>query len=123
MPRRGQTIIEAAYLFLLAAIVAVPVAGVLRWFVEAIPFRYALDYNEGIVWKQMVEIVAGRGYAPIDRFPAIVFHYPPVFHLAAAALAQTGLDPLIAGRLVSLVSTAGSALIVGDLARRLMPPK
>ena len=106
---------------LVAAIVAVPIIGVVQWFIAALPFAYSLDYNEGIVWKQMTEIVAGRGYAPIDGFPAIVFHYPPVFHLAAAALAQTGLDPRVAGRVVSRASTAGSALLVGDLARRLLP--
>ncbi|MBC7520160.1 MAG: DUF2029 domain-containing protein [Sandarakinorhabdus sp.] len=120
MTQRARTLIEAGYLVLLAAIVAVPIAGVVQWFNAALTFAYSLDYNEGIVWKQMTEIVAGRGYAPIDGFPAIVFHYPPVFHLAVAALAQTGLDPLVAERVVSLASTAGSALIVGDLARRLL---
>lgn len=115
--------VEWTYLGLLAVLIAVPVATVFWWFCQAVPFPYAIDYNEGIVWKQMVEIVAGRGYAPIDRFPAIVFHYPPVFHLATAALAQTGLDPLVSGRIVSLVSTVGSALIVGDLARRLAQPQ
>ncbi|WP_255602632.1 ArnT family glycosyltransferase [Glacieibacterium megasporae] len=104
-------------------LISVPVATVLWWFYRAVPFPYALDYNEGIVWKQMVEIAAGRGYAPIDGFPAIVFHYPPVFHLTAAALAETGLDPLVSGRVVSLISTAGSALIIGDLARRLTQPR
>lgn len=121
MTQRARTLIETGYLVLLAMIVAVPIVGVVQWFIAALPFPYSLDYNEGIVWKQMAEIVAGRGYAPIDGFPAIVFHYPPVFHLAAAALAQAGVDPLVAGRLVSLASTAGSALIIADLARRLIP--
>lgn len=118
----SRTRVEAVYLVLLAALIAVPLAGVFHWFIEALRFPFGLDYNEGIVWQQMVEIVAGRGYAPIDRFPAIVFHYPPVYHLTTAALAQTGLDPLVSGRVVSLLATLGSMLIVGDLSRRLMPP-
>ena len=43
----------------------------------AIGYPYQLDYGEGIVWQQMINIVAGRGYAPIGVFPAIVYHYPP----------------------------------------------
>lgn len=122
MSLRTRTAVEALYLLLLAILIAAPLIPLLRWTVEAFGFRYGLDYNEGIVWKQMVEIMAGRGYAPIDGFPAIVFHYPPVFHLSAGALASTGIDPLLAGRLVSLISIAVTALIVGDLARRLLPP-
>ncbi|MEA3061165.1 MAG: hypothetical protein QOJ94_946 [Sphingomonadales bacterium] len=86
---------------------------------KALLFPYELDYGEGIVWQQMVLIFQGHGYGPIDGFPAIVFHYPPVFHAAAYALSATGLDPLAAGRLVSLLATLASALLVGGLAARL----
>jgi len=86
---------------------------------KALLFPYELDYGEGIVWQQMRLIFEGRGYGPIDGFPAIVFHYPPVFHAAAWALSATGLDPLAAGRLVSLLATLACALIVGGLATRL----
>ncbi|WP_293882365.1 hypothetical protein [Sphingomonas sp.] len=69
-------------------------------------YPYELDYGEGIVWQQMNAIVAGHGYGPIDVFPSIVFHYPPVYHLLAAGLATaTGLDPLAAGRLLSIMAT------------------
>lgn len=121
MAKRSHGLVQAAYLAVLAGLVAVPLIGIFRWFLEALPFPYALDYNEGIVWKQMIDIVAGRGYAPIDGFPAIVYHYPPVYHLTTAALAQTGLDPLVSGRVVSLVATLGSALFVGDFSRSLLP--
>ena len=39
------------------------------------------DYGEGIVWQQMRNIVAGQGYTPLGVYPAIVYHYPPVYHL------------------------------------------
>jgi hypothetical protein len=86
---------------------------------KALLFPYELDYGEGIVWQQMVLIFQGHGYGPIDGFPAIVFHYPPVFHAAAYALSASGLDPLAAGRLVSLLATLVCALLIGGLAARL----
>jgi hypothetical protein len=86
---------------------------------KALLFPYELDYGEGIVWQQMVLIFQGRGYGPIDGFPAIVFHYPPAFHAAAYTLSATGLDPLVAGRLVSLLATLACALLVGGFAARL----
>ena len=76
----------------------------------AVRFSGELDYGEGIVWEQMRLMVAGRGYGAIDGLPAIVFHYPPVYHMLTAALAgATGLDPLAVGRSVSL----GSTLLIG----------
>ncbi len=78
------------------------------WF--AIHYPYELDYGEGIVWQQADMMVAGQGYGDITRFPFIVFHYPPVFHLAASALnAVLPGDWLAAGRLVSLLSTLAAA--------------
>ena len=38
-----------------------------------------LDYGEGIVWQQMRWIFSRKAYGPIDQFPAIVFHYPPLY--------------------------------------------
>jgi 4-amino-4-deoxy-L-arabinose transferase-like glycosyltransferase len=65
----------------------------------------------------------GKGYGPIDGMPAIVFHYPPIFHALAMAASETfGMDQLAAGRLVSLTATlAGGAVvacIVHHFARR-----
>ena len=45
-------------------------------------------------------------YGPIDHLPFIVFHYPPVYHLASRAVMAFGVDPLAAGRIVSLAATA-----------------
>lgn len=87
----------------------------LAWF--ALGYPYDLDYGEGIVWQQMLNIVAGRGYTPIGVFPAIVYHYPPVYHVTVAALAWVaGLDQLLAGRLVSFVSMLGAMALTGRLA-------
>lgn len=88
----------------------------------ALHYAYDLDYGEGIVWQQMRNILAGDGYSPLGTYPAIVYHYPPVYHLTTAALAWlTGLDQLIAGRLVSLLSTIASMALVGMLVLSCIP--
>lgn len=83
----------------------------------AINFPWELDYGEGIVWEQMRLMLEGRGYGAIDGFPAIVFHYPPLFHMLTAALASTtGMDGLAAGRTLALSSTLGLGLFAGLIA-------
>lgn len=81
---------------------------------DALNDPFGRDYGEGVVWQQLRRIVAGTGYAPLREFPAIVFNYPPVYHLVTAATAGVfGLDQLFAGRLVSLVSTIVSGVLAG----------
>ena len=81
---------------------------------DALSDPFGRDYGEGVVWQQLVRIMAGTGYAPLREFPAFVFNYPPVYHLVTAGTASLfGLDQLIAGRLVSLVSTFVAAALAG----------
>ena len=106
-------------LLLLLAWHLLDLAGYVR---EALSYRYQLDYGEGIVWQQMRDIMAGRGYAPLQTYPAIVYHYPPVYHVASGLLAwATGMDELFAGRTVSILSTVATAWMVGVLAGRMIP--
>jgi hypothetical protein len=75
---------------------------------------HELDYGEGIVWQQMRMIVDGRGYAPLGVFPAIVFHYPPVYHVLAWLVgAISGANDLAAGRAVSVFATLATATFLG----------
>ena len=84
-----------------------------------VSFPGQLDYGEGIVWEQMRLMLAGRGYGAIDGLPAIVFHYPPVFHLVTAALSgATGFDQLAVGRSVSIGSTLLIGLFAGLIAAK-----
>ena len=88
----------------------------------ALRFPFQLDYGEGIVWEQMRLIAAGRGYAPIAGFPAIVFHYPPLYHLLTGAIARlSGADELFTGRAVSLTCTIVTAGLVARLGSLLAP--
>ena len=86
----------------------------------AIAYPYGLDYGEGIVWQQMRMMVDGHGYAPLRAYPAIVFHYPPLFHLLSAATAAlAGIDQLAAGRLVAVLCTLASAALAGTIVAQL----
>jgi hypothetical protein len=90
-----------------------------RWMVQgarAIAYPFELDYGEGIVWEQARLLFSSAAYGPIDRFPAIVFHYPPLFHAITVALSRLwGADMLAVGRALSLFSTVGAAVVVGVL--------
>jgi len=96
-------------------------AALLHFGAWAIGFPYELDYGEGIVWQQMRLMFTERAYGPIDGFPAIVFHYPPVYHAAVQALATaSGLDELAAGRSVSLAGIVVAAGLGGAMVFRLL---
>jgi hypothetical protein len=88
----------------------------------ALPYPYELDYGEGINWQQMRMLVAGQGYAPLAPYPAMIFHYPPLALLLAAGLASTGIDELLAGRLMAtmfaLISVALAGMVTVQLDRR-----
>ncbi len=87
----------------------------------AIRFPWELDYGEGIVWQQMRFMFTSRAYGPIDQFPAIVFHYPPVYHVTTSLIAAAlGTDELATGRSIALLSTAAAAIVSGLLAMLLV---
>lgn len=107
---------------ILAAVMLWHVADLLAHLKAVISYPYSLDYGEGIVWQQMRDMLRGTAYGPLQVYPAIVYHYPPVYHMTSAALAAlTGMDQLVAGRTVSILSTFATAYIVGLLAARAMP--
>jgi len=87
---------------------------------SAVRSPYQRDYGEGIVWQQMRLMFAGKGYGPIDGFPAIVFHYPPLYHATVEALILgTRLDALLLGRLVSLIAALTCIVLIGAVASRI----
>lgn len=121
LARSRRTLAGAALLvtavLMMSAVGKLVAAGTL-----ALSYPFGLDYGEGIVWQQMVNIVGGVGYAPLGTFPAIVYHYPPVYHLAAAAVARlAGWDGLVAGRFVSLASALASIVLIARLTYAAIP--
>lgn len=118
--RRAQMIV-AAGLIPLCILLLLNLYHALQYCLIGLRYPYELDYGEGIVLQQMRDIVAGHGYAPLGIYPAIVYHYPPVYHLTVAAWAAvTGMDELFAGRLVSIISTFVTAALVGVLTASLI---
>jgi hypothetical protein len=83
---------------------------------------YQLNYGEGLVAWQASHITdAARAYAPIDRYPFVVFQYPPLFLLAMRAVGTITGDLLTAGRSVSLLSAAILCVIIGWTTYRALP--
>ena len=80
--------------------------------VTAITYPFELDYGEGIIWQQALLIPSERMYGDINNYPFIVFHYPPIYHLAVRAVAFLGFDYLSAGRGLSVLSTLAIAILI-----------
>lgn len=92
------------YVRLIATLVALNLAGCLYagWFHVTRP--YEIDYGEGIVLYQARHILdRDVAFQPITQYPYVVYHYPPVFHLASRALDLAVGDLLLSGRIVSFV--------------------
>lgn len=82
-----------------------------------------LDYGEGIVLWQAANVTNWKkAYRPVEQYPHIVFHYPPLFHLASRAVAPFTNTLLQAGRLTSVLSLAGTCLIGALLTAWVLPP-
>jgi hypothetical protein len=91
---------------------AICIAIFVAWQVALyVPQRFERDYGEGFVWSEVEYFRAGRLYPPITDYPYTIMHYTPLYYAAVAALSSLGLDPLLAGRIVSLAS--GAALVWG----------
>jgi hypothetical protein len=103
---------------LLVCILAVYAAIYLHNAYDSIRYPFTLDYGEGIVWQQALLIPGPRMYGPITQAPFIVFHYPPVYHLVARAVAALGFDQLAAGRAVSVACTVMAAALCAWLVGR-----
>lgn len=88
--------------------------------IRAAGYPHELDYGEGIVWYQVEQLFAGRAFGDIRQFPAVVFHYTPLFHVLSGLVAALGVDGLAAGRIISLLSTAAMAILVGAIVRHLV---
>ncbi len=91
-------------------------AGFLDRTVDYILYPFGNDYGEGPILFQVAALAAGESmYQPIAQAPYTVANYPPVFHYVAWLVAQLTGDPLVAGRLVSLVGALASGLLIFSL--------
>jgi hypothetical protein len=105
----------------LGAVLVLQLWVVLLDFKTATPFPGQFDYGEGIVWQQTLLMLGPRMYSPSHELPFIVFHYPPLYYLVVRVLMALPMDPLEAGRLVSVLSALASAAIVSALVLACLP--
>ena len=98
-------------------IAALNAAGFLAGSWTLIRYPFELDYGEGIVLWQAAHVFDLRdAYHPVERYPHVVFNYPPVYHvLSRMATIVTG-DLLVGGRALSWLSGVGIAVVAGLLA-------
>ena len=108
-PDRKSVNVAKAGLLALAALLSWHTYHFAAAGIRAVVYPHELDYGEGIVWFQMQQLMAGQAFGPIDQFPAIVFHYTPLFHIVSGLVAAMGADGLAAGRIVSLLATVAMA--------------
>lgn len=81
-----------------------------------------LDYGEGILMWQALHVTdLKQAFRPVETYPHIVFHYPPLYHLASRAMTPVTGNLLTAGRLVSILSLLGTCLMLGLLTLMCFP--
>ena len=81
---------------------------------SSLAFPFGIDYGEGIVWQQSLLMFTRDAYGPINHFPAIVFHYTPLYHSVVLMVSMaTHWDMLFTGRAVSIGATLLIAVMVG----------
>lgn len=78
-------------------------------------FQYPLDYGEGPLLNHALRITQGAPLYPndFDSPPYLTTNYPPVYVLLNAFLILIFGPHLVLGRLISLLSTIGSAIFIG----------
>jgi hypothetical protein len=97
-------------------IAALNAAGFLAGSWTLIRYPFELDYGEGIVLWQAAHVFDLRdAYHPVERYPYIVFHYPPVYHVLSRMATKVTGDLLVGGRTVSWLSAVGIAVVAGLL--------
>ncbi len=114
----------AGYLLVLWAILLSRVAAFLGrgWAVLHYPFE--LDYGEGVlIWQAQHVTDLTQAYRSITQFPHVVFHYPPLYHLMSRLAEPATGDLLVAGRLVSVLSTLGVSVLSGLIVWSALPRK
>jgi hypothetical protein len=114
----------------IAALILLLISGVLLWRLaqflglgwQSIFWPYELDYGEGIVWQQAKLMFTPDAYGPINGFPAIVFHYTPLYHVTTRLVSSLlGTDMLTTGRAISIGSTLLTSVMIGVIVSRATP--
>jgi hypothetical protein len=117
--RRSQPLLYIA----LAIFLAAGAAAFVLQAAAAFKTPAELDYGEGILLWQAANVTNWKkAFHPVEEYPHVVFHYPPLFHLTSRFVAFFTGDLLQAGRLTSILSLAGTCLVGALLTAAVLPP-
>lgn len=112
-------------LLLYVALLVFLTAGLAAFVLQAwacLKTQEELDYGEGIVLWQAANVTDWKkAYHPVENYPHIVFHYPPLYHLTARVIAAATGNLLTAGRLTSILSLVGTCLVMALLTASCLP--
>jgi len=92
--------------------------------VDTIQYFAEFDYVEGVIFNQIEMARQGKEiYSPISEAPYMIVNYPPVYRYAVLLLDNFTDDLLMAGRLVSFISTILSALLISGIIHHMLAGK
>jgi PII-like signaling protein len=104
------------YITALLLLLLVDAVAFWHWTTQQVSRPYQLGYGEGIVLYQASKVMdLGSAYKPIDQYPFVVFHYPPLYHLTIRALALVTGSLVSSGRWLSVISGLSIELTIGLL--------
>src|SRR6266496_1042438 len=113
---RAKWLIARLYVGVILFLLLLIAVGFWYTAVRSVFTTYQLDYGEGIVLYQASKIDDLQvAYKPIEQYPYIVFHYPPLYHLTVRAIAILTGNLITAGRSVSVASGLLTELVIGVL--------
>ena len=100
--------------WLVIAILSVGVVGAISFQVEALTFRYPLDYGEAPLINQAVQINQGQSIyqSEVDQAPYTITNYPPVYVLFLSIFENFFGSVFWYGRLISILSALGSSILI-----------
>ncbi len=81
-------------------------------------YPYSIDEVEGSTWASVDWMDEIGAYPDYLQHPYIPTSYPPLFYVATRAMGVVAGNTMLAGRLVSLLATLATALVVGLFVRR-----
>ena len=99
-------------LFLAVAVIIFLIQSIL-----AITFPYPLDYGEGPLLGQAIQLAEGQNIyrTNISSPPYVIANYPPVYVLALVPYIKLFGPALQAGRVLSLISTLATAYFLSRI--------
>ena len=81
-------------------------------------YPYELEWNEGAVLDHAIRLLEGKPLYTAPSLDFAPFVYTPLYYCAVALVMKIGGIGLWAGRLVSILATLGTALVIGAITRK-----